>query len=567
MAARTSLVVLPIGHRLICRPQARDSNHASWFVPPQYMYYLTASFSVVSHTIMGPDLYSVLLTVHSSLARSTVLIGAASVIATIWALRGALRVARRTFRTTRLRGPPRTDLVFGVSKQIIESTDTAALYEAWAGKYGAVYEVPTTLGGRKIMISDTRALTHYFSKETWSYVLTSETRLIIRRTLGPGILWAQGEDYKRQRKSLTPAFSQAAIRKFTPIFYNSTHKAKVAWDAMIDASGSDSIVIKVQSWINHISLDSIGLACFSHDFGSLDGKPASVTAVLDMIASSPKPSAVDIGFFLLSEVFSFFTYLPATRTKLFHELQQTMEDISKELLARIKKEKEEGVLDENEERSIIGMLMKANGSNSDLQSSPEEVLAQMKILLAAGYETTAIAITWALLELARNPDIQHKLRQELLAFGEEPTYNQLQSSLPYLDAVVHEALRLHPPVADFIRVAVENDIIPVSESVITKSGEAVNSISVARGTLVGIPISSINTSVSIWGSDAKVFRPERWLTEDGIPKKAQDIQAYRHLLTFSDGPRTCIGKGFALTEFKVRLFYHSDDQRLLRSFL
>ncbi|KAI5998243.1 cytochrome P450 [Pisolithus albus] len=497
---------------------------------------------------MGLDLYSVFLTVHGCLSRSTTLIGAAAAIATIWALRRALRVAQRTFRTTRLRGPPRTNLAFGVSRQIIESADAAALYEAWAGKYGAVYEVPTTLGGRKIMISDPRALTHYFSKETWSYVLTSETRLIIRRTLGPGILWAQGEDYKRQRKSLAPAFSQAAIRKFTPIFYNSAHKAKVGWDAMIDASGSDGIVIKVQNW-----LDSIGLACFSHDFGSLDGKPASVTAVFDMIASSPKPSAVDIGFFLLSVVFPVFAYLPTTRTKLLHEMQQTMEDISKELLARIKKEKEEGVHDEKEERSIIGILMKGNDSNSDLQSSPEEVLAQMKILLAAGYETTAVAITWALLELAKDPDIQNKLRQELLAFGEEPTYNHLQSSLPYLDAVVHEVLRVHPPVVDLIRVAVENDIIPVSESVITKSGEVVDSVSVARGTLIGIPISSINKSVSIWGPDAKVFRPERWLTEDGIPKKAQDIKAYRHLLTFSDGPRTCIGKGFALTEFKVVL--------------
>ncbi|KAI6136080.1 cytochrome P450 [Pisolithus sp. B1] len=499
---------------------------------------------------MGPDLYSVLPAVHSSLANSTTLIDVVAVIATIWALRGALRVARRTFRTTRLRGPPRTDLVFGVSKQIIESTDTAALYEAWAGKYGVVYEVPTTLGGRKIMLSDPRALTHLFSKDGWSYVLIDETRLVIRRIFGPGIMCAQGEDHKRQRESLTPAFSQAPIWKFTPTFYDSAHKAKVAWDTMIDASGSDNIVVKVQNW-----LDSTGLACFSHDFGSLDGKPASVAEVLDTVASSPMQSAVDIGFFLLSEVFPFLAYLPTPRMKLLLEMQRTMEDISKKLLARIKKEKEEGVLDGKEERSIIGMLMKANDSNSGLRSSPEEVLAQMKILLAAGYETTSIAMTWALLELARNPGIQNKLRQELLAFGEEPTYEQLQSSLPYLDAVVHEALRVHPPVADLIRVAVENDIIPVSESVITKSGEVVNSISVARGTLIGIPISSINRSISIWGSDAKMFRPERWLKEDGIPGKAQDIQAYRHLLTFTDGPKICIGKGFALTEFKVRLLY------------
>ncbi|KIK10588.1 hypothetical protein PISMIDRAFT_690940, partial [Pisolithus microcarpus 441] len=188
---------------------------------------------------------------------------------------------------------------------------------------------------------------------------------------------------------------------------------------------------------------------------------------------------------------------------------------------------------------------------SSIHLTHDEVLAQMKVLLAAAYETTSITITWALLELARNPDIQSKLRQELLAFSEEPTYDQQQHSLPYLDAVLHETLRVHPAVTDLTRVAVEDDIIPLSEPVVTQSGESVNSISVARGTLIGIPISCINRSTEIWGADAKVFRPERWLEEGGIPRKAQDIQAYRHLLTFVDGPRTCLGKGFAMAEFKA----------------
>ena len=61
-------------------------------------------------------------------------------------------------------------------------------------------------------------------------------------------------------------------------------------------------------------------------------------------------------------------------------------------------------------------------------------------------------MSWALLELARNPSIQTKLREELLAYGGDPDYDQLSNSLPYLDAVVHEILRLYPPVIDVIRV-------------------------------------------------------------------------------------------------------------------
>jgi cytochrome P450 len=59
---------------------------------------------------------------------------------------------------------------------------------------------------------------------------------------------------------------------------------------------------------------------------------------------------------------------------------------------------------------------------------------------------------WALLELSRNPDVQTKLRDELLEHGADPAYDQLSNGLPYLDAVVHEILRVHPPVVEITRV-------------------------------------------------------------------------------------------------------------------
>ena len=54
------------------------------------------------------------------------------------------------------------------------------------------------------------------------------------------------------------------------------------------------------------------------------------------------------------------------------------------------------------------------------------------------------------MELARNPSIQTKLREELLAYNGKPNYDQLSSSLPYLNAVVHETLWLHSPVTELI---------------------------------------------------------------------------------------------------------------------
>ncbi|KAH0588302.1 hypothetical protein H2248_004163 [Termitomyces sp. 'cryptogamus'] len=161
-------------------------------------------------------------------------------------------------------------------------------------------------------------------------------------------------------------------------------------------------------------------------------------------------------------------------------------------------------------------------------------------------------LQWALIELARKPEKQQKLREELSRFSTaDPTWDQLVSELPYLDSVVHEVLRLHPPVTDTNAVAAEDDIIPLSNPIVTATGESVSSIVVRRGTTVTAPIRTINRSTAFWGPNAKEFEPERWLEESGIP--AKQFQGHRHILTFSDGPRICLGRSFALAEFKAAL--------------
>jgi hypothetical protein len=81
------------------------------------------------------------------------------------------------------------------------------------------------------------------------------------------------------------------------VFYDSAYKAKGAWDTAIESSKDGDAVIEVQNWINHISLDTIGIAGFSHDFGSLDGKRASVTEVFDAFGNNRQASVVNRAFF------------------------------------------------------------------------------------------------------------------------------------------------------------------------------------------------------------------------------------------------------------------------------
>lgn len=104
------------------------------------------------------------------------------------------------------------------------------------------------------------------------------------------------------------------------------------------------------------SLDTIGIAGFSHDFGALDGKHASVTQIFDAFSSSSHASSLSIGLNLLAQVFPFLVQIPTPRGKLTMQLNSAMEEISNVLLTRTRKELDMGAPSEQEEKSVIGLL-------------------------------------------------------------------------------------------------------------------------------------------------------------------------------------------------------------------
>jgi cytochrome P450 len=70
-----------------------------------------------------------------------------------------------------------------------------------------------------------------------------------------------------------------------------------------------------------------------------------------------------------------------------------------------------------------------------------------------------------------------------------------------------------------------------------------------------MPFAGVNISEALWGSDAGIFDPGRWLgpeDEKNLEGRKEEVKGYRHLLTFAYGPRMCPGRNFAVTEMKVR---------------
>ncbi|KAG1803010.1 cytochrome P450 [Suillus variegatus] len=466
----------------------------------------------------------------------------------ILALFYPLQVYRRKQRTTHIRGPQSPGWVFGFAKTMLDSTATTELYERWAKEYGPVYKVPGVFGQFRVILWDPKAISHFFARDTWLYNQTPFNKIVVQTTIGRGVLWADGESHKRQRKALNPAFTAAVIRNLTSVFHDAAHKVTIAWDNEIELNqGTHCAVIDVQQWMNHISLDSVGIAVLSHDFGALDGNDSDVGHILNAFGSSTSFSS---NLLILAQNFPFILKLPLPVIRFSLKFRLIIGKICHETLSRTRKENETGGA-EQRDKSCLGLLSEGYGENAGL--TPQEVLDEARVLLLAGFETTAG--NWALVELAQNPGIQRKLRDECLEFGQTPSYDDLTNKLPYLDAVVNEVLRLHAPLKEIPRLAMQDDVIPLSEPLRTAAGNFMENVCIPKGTVIVIPVAALNCSVSMWGPDAKVFKPSRWFEGDeGMLGAREPLHGYRHLMTFGDGARMCLGRLFALAEFKAVLF-------------
>jgi cytochrome P450 len=154
--------------------------------------------------------------------------------------------------------------------------------------------------------------------------------------------------------------------------------------------------------------------------------------------------------------------------------------------------------------------------------SDEDILHNVNTFMFAGSDTSSLSLTWTLLLLAQNPEIQRRLRAELLAVAPTSseslstlTEDEVQSlysiiaSLPYLDNVTRESLRLVPPVHSSIRVATQDDEIPTMYPVHKRDGtinEGKTSVTVKKGSFVHVAVEGFNLDKAIWGDDAWDFK-------------------------------------------------------------
>ncbi|KAF7361367.1 hypothetical protein MSAN_01169400 [Mycena sanguinolenta] len=425
----------------------------------------------------------------------------------------------------RLPGPKSTHWFWGNLRDIFKA-ENSVLHEQWVQEYGTTIKYKLFLGMTRLYTTDTSALNHFLTNNN-IYQKPEPSRYLLAKMLGRGVLVAEGDEHRQQRRVMNPAFGAAQIRELTEIFVEKSVELRDIWAGLV-ANANGAARVDILSWLSKATLDIIGLAGeFISNFRSYaEGTSELGQAFADIFRSGETINFIRV----LQSFLPVFRIIPTRLDNTMDASRATMMRIGRQLLQDSRKEMVQSG-EKSRSRDLLSLLVRANTSKdipASQRLSDEDVLAQVPTFLVAGHET------------------QKRLREELLTVStDNPTMDQL-NELPYLDCVVRETLRIHAPVASTMRVATQDDVVPLATPYKDIDGMVHDTLKITKGQTIMIPILAMNRDKAIWGPDAMEFIPERW--ESGsISNSIPGV--WGHMLSFLGGPRACIGYRFSLVEF------------------
>ncbi|KZT00821.1 cytochrome P450 [Laetiporus sulphureus 93-53] len=427
--------------------------------------------------------------------------------------------------------------------------------------YSPVVRLSGPFGSSALYVADPLALQAMFVKDQalydqWDGILrrafTRHGRCLFHNSHGS----PTGEQHRRQRKLLNPAFSTNRLHTMLPAIYETMHKLCDAVGSRISAKPQEADMLH---WLGRASLQMIGKGGMAHSLDMLlEERPNKyATAVKTLLAAMTELS-------WLQYLLPIFTPLapPAVWRKVLDMLpyrpmrnmlhiMDTLDSMAEEIF-NANKSRLQG------ESSYIAVLVKAHLEESEDYKVPEEEeIAQIIALVIAGMETTSNTTGTVLEYLAHRKDLQEKLRSEILeaSNGEDLPYDTLMQ-LPLLNGVYREHLRLDPIAPLAMRDALADTVLPLSKPVRGIDGTLLRELPIAKGTKIIIGVLGSNTNKDVWGDDSLEFKPERWLSRESSTMSDEDISIpgmYANLMTFAGRPRSCIGFKFVELEMKVLL--------------
>ncbi|KAF7328194.1 hypothetical protein MVEN_02577100 [Mycena venus] len=429
--------------------------------------------------------------------------------------------------------------------------------------YGQVVKIYGPLGTPQLFVFDSAALHSILVGDADAYEEPPAYSSLYGLLWGPGFFSSVGADHHRYRKIAMPAFATGKIRQMIPFFYEVAERARDGLMSPFLADGRKTL--DLNNILNRTSLEIIGRAGIGYSFDSMRPEDTSE----DRYAVTLKevlPTVFKMALFI--PLLPYLTKIGSSAFrravvgiipwKTLHTAKNIVDDMHNAALKLILSKKAavaQGQLDTRDDsKDIMSLLLKGNlTADEDMSLSDEELVGQTGMIISAATDTTSSALDRMFHILSLHPEMQERLRTEITESPEHMDYEQL-GSLPYLDAFVHEILRVYPPVTPVMhRETLKDTILPLSKPLNGVNGEAITSIAVPKGTTVYIAISGANHNRNVWGDDALEFKPERWDHGKASTQNEKICGIYGNMMTFIGGERSCIGFQFSLLEMKVIL--------------
>ncbi|KAI1113714.1 cytochrome P450 3A5 [Nemania sp. NC0429] len=442
-----------------------------------------------------------------------------------------------------LPGPQGGNVLLGQELNKFRADSPIALQLAWSRRWpDAPFIRYLSVAGREALIVNSLAAHKaVLQARAYDFVKTPFFSRLAGEITGTGLLFAEGEDHRRQRRLLAGPFSVPNMRKILPVFRKKAESLSRDFAELLGDRPFASV--EVVDALSKSTMDTIGVTILGIELGTI----------------SPSTTHASMGFQelygrvlhqgplgqLISVVNAFVPirgFVPLEANRKFIDANKSLRGMLREIIEKRRADLRDGTFGKEtggESRDLLTyMLEEADLQRRQTGKEPwtvEEIIGHLLNFTSAGHESTANTIAWALYVLSTRHEIQDLLRAEIVAFLKSdptPTYEEI-TGLPYLNNFVREVLRLYSPSIMSPRQA-SRDL-------------TIEGVYIPKGTQIDLHMPLLHHNQGVWGPDASVFSPERW---DALAGGSASPYAFE---AFIQGPRMCPGKNFALVEIKAVL--------------
>jgi cytochrome P450 len=388
---------------------------------------------------------------------------------------------------------------------VIRRNPLEYLHQSWK-RYGDVVQFPIPRppsylvndleGVRRILVSNARN----YGKSTIQYRSLS-------LVTGEGLLVADTEPWRRQRRMVQPAFHHQTLDGLVAHVDVAVQRIFRQWE-MAPGVRTTGALVDIDAAMMHGALEVVGHALFGTDL-SADAETLA-TATLDALEVVVARARVPI-------TPPAWVPTPANR-----RLTSAVRRLDAAVDSMVGERRTAG--GDGPAQDMLDLLMTTRDEAGD-HLSTGEIRDQVVTFIVAGHETAASALTWAWALLAAHPLVQERLREESdRVLGGRAAAFADYANLPVARAVLDETLRLYPPAWLITRKSAEADEVAGHD--------------IPAGALLILSPWLMHRHPAVW-ADPDSFQPERFL--DGTA----DRNAF---IPFGAGPRMCIGRDFAYVE-------------------